>query len=271
MQTTFKYLLVAGSMFITTTWLSAQNFNLKINEIIASNINGETDGFDVGEDWVEIYNPPGNPITNMAGYYLSDDPDSLDKWLIPSTNAGTTTILPNNHLVFWIDKDANQGEDHVDFSLSEDGETFLLVAPDGTTIIDSISYPQMVPDISYGRITDGNSGWMFFNNVTFENPNAELDMLPEILFINEVQVNNNSTFDDNFGDYDAWFEVYNPNAFQVNLAGYHISNTADPLQYQIPNSNPYYTVIPPGGFRLIWCDGELSEESNHAPLTLGAT
>ncbi len=248
-----------------------QNFNLKINEIIADNADGETDGFDVGEDWVEIYNPAGNPITNLAGYYLSDDPDSLDKWLIPSTNPGTTTILPNNHLVFWLDKDPEQGEDHVDFSLSADGETLTLTAPDGVTIIDQIEYPLMAPDVSYGRVTDGNAAWQYFNNVTFEDPNAEATMATEILFINEVQVNNVTTFDDPFGDFDPWLEIYNPNPFHVNLAGYYLSATADPLFYQIPNSNPYKTVIPPGGFLLVWCDAETSEDSNHLPFGLAQT
>lgn len=248
-----------------------QNFNLKINEIIADNADGETDGFDVGEDWVEIYNPAGNPITNLAGYYLSDDPDSLDKWLIPSTNPGTTTILPNNHLVFWLDKDPEQGEDHVDFSLSADGETLTLTAPDGVTIIDQIEYPLMAPDVSYGRVTDGNAAWQYFNNVTFEDPNAEATMATEILFINEVQVNNVTTFDDPFGDFDPWLEIYNPNPFHVNLAGYYLSATADPLFYQIPNTNPYKTVIPPGGFLLVWCDAETSEDSNHLPFGLAQT
>ncbi|MFM7730490.1 MAG: lamin tail domain-containing protein, partial [Flavobacteriales bacterium] len=81
----------------------SQNSNLRINEIVASNQAGQFDEFLEYDDWVEIYNPSGSPITNLAGYYISDDPDSLDKWMIPFDDPGLTTVLPNGFLVIWID------------------------------------------------------------------------------------------------------------------------------------------------------------------------
>jgi hypothetical protein len=247
--------------------LSAQD--LMINEIMASNSSGEMDDFFEADDWIEIYN--AGPITNLAGYYLSDDPTLPTKWLIPSTNLGVTAILPNNHLIFWLDKDPEQGEDHVDFSLSGDGETIMLVDPDGVTIIDQITFPLMAPDISYGRVTDGASEWQYFNNVTFDASNGELAQSAEVLFINEVQTNNVSTFDDLQGDFDQWFEIYNPNNFQVNVAGYYVSVNGNPTQFQIPNTNPYRTTIPANGFLLIWCDSEPTEDSNHTNFTLNTS
>ncbi|MEY3399149.1 MAG: hypothetical protein RL220_1743 [Bacteroidota bacterium] len=262
----FLCLLVVLAVLLNVTTLLAQD--LKINEIMASNATGEMDDFLERDDWVEIYN--AGALTNLAGYYLSDDPDSLDKWLIPSTNLGVTAVLPGSHIIFWIDRDPEQGEDHADFSLTGDGESFIITMPDGVTIVDSVTFPLMAPDISYGRVCDGCDDWQYFNNVTFDAPNGEVVMPPNTLFINEVQVNNVSTVADPSGDYDQWFEVYNPNNFQVNLAGYYISNTSDPLQYQIPNTNPYRTVIPANGFLLIWCDNETNEDTNHAPFTLNS-
>jgi hypothetical protein len=244
---------------------------LKINEIIASNSAGQMDDFFETDDWIEIFNPPGNPITNLAGYYLSDDPLDLMKWQIPATNAGITTVLPNNFLVIWCDNDPAQGENHNgNFTLSADGETVLLTAPDGTTIIDQVTYPQCASDISYGRVCDGCADWMFFNNVTFDDNNSEIHPT-DALYINEVQTQNTSYFADLQGEYDQWFEIYNPNNFQVNLGGYYVGVNGDALQWQIPSDNPYRTVVPALGYLLIWCDNDVTDDSNHAPFSLNTS
>jgi hypothetical protein len=253
----------------------AQNFNLKINEIIASNDNGTMDDFFEYDDWVEIFNPPGSGITNLAGYYLSDDIADLTKWQIPAVDAGVTTVLPNNFIVFWIDDDYNnmnsQGADHnAGFTLSSEGETFILTAPDGTSIIDSVTYPLMAPDISWGRTCDGCATWQYFNNVTFDDNNFEQQPL-EYLYINEVQTINTSTYDDPQHEFDQWFEIYNPNSVQVNLANYYIGIDGNPLQWHVPSNNPYRSVIPAGGFLLIWCDNDLADDLNHAPFTLNTS
>jgi len=261
-----NFLAILIFIAISLCGFNVNGQSLKINEILATNETGQMDDFFERDDWIEIHNSGG--IANLAGYYLSDDTNLLTKWLIPSTNLGVTAILPNNHLIFWLDKDPEQGEDHVDFSLSSDGETVLLVAPDGVTIIDQVSYPLMAPDISYGRSCDGCPDFQFFNNVTFDAPNGEVEQAPELLFINEVQTNNLSTFEDLQGDFDQWVEIYNPNNFQVNLAGYYLSVNGDPLQHQIPFTNPYRTTVPPNGFLLLWCDGEEEEDANHMSFTL---
>ncbi|NQX92785.1 MAG: hypothetical protein HRT74_11800, partial [Flavobacteriales bacterium] len=51
---------------------------LYINEVMASNREGIFDDFFERDDWIEIYNSGG--IQNLAGYYLSDDPELLTKW-----------------------------------------------------------------------------------------------------------------------------------------------------------------------------------------------
>jgi hypothetical protein len=265
-----KKIFLSGLLALIFSTFNAQNLNLRINEIVASNLDGTTDGFFENDDWVEIYNPTGSPITNMAGYYLTDDPTNLVKWQIPNTNAGLTTVLPNSFIIFWIDKDPNQGEDHVDFTLSVDGETLILVAPDQTTIIDSITFPEMAPDVSYGRSCDGCPDWQYFNNVTFEDNNAEIQA-SDLLFINEVQTVNISTYDDRQHEYDPWIEIYNPNSFQVNLANYYISINGNPLQWQIPGDAPYRTVIPAGGFKLIWFDNDMADGPTHVPLSLNTS
>ena len=136
------------------------------------------------DDWIEIYNSGG--IVNLAGYYLSDDPLLLTKHQIPATDPGATIMLPGSFKVVFADNDnLTQGALHLNFTLSSNGENVFLTAPDGVTIIDSISYPQMASDISYGRACEACASWQYFNNVTYSAPNLELPQTSELLFLNE--------------------------------------------------------------------------------------
>lgn len=245
--------------------VTAQGQSLYINELVASNNQDQMDEFFEFDDWIEIYNTGG--ITNLAGYYLSDDPLLLTKYAIPNDPA-LTTILPNGYLIFWCDNDnATQGTSHTNFTLKSGGETVFLTAPDGTTIIDSISYPQMATDISYGRTCDGCATWQYFNNTTWNAMNQEvINPNGELLFINEIQTTNTQTIHDLAFDYEPWVEIYNPNGFQVNLAGYQIQNASG--TYTIPSNNPTQSIIPAGGFRVVWLDNEPLEGALHLNLTM---
>jgi hypothetical protein len=240
--------------------------NLYINEIVASNNLDQMDEFFEYDDWLEIYNSGG--ILNLAGYYLSDDPTLLTKFQIPSTNAGLTTILPNSHIIFWCDNDTlTQGENHTNFTMKSGGETILLTAPDGITIIDSITYAPLATDISYGRSCDGCATWQYFNNTTWDAANQEIiNSNGELLFINEIQTANTQTIHDLSFEYESWIEIYNPNTFQVNIAGYVVN--AGGSNYTIPSNNPIETIIPPGGFRNLWFDNDLTQGALHVGLSL---
>jgi hypothetical protein len=251
--------------FCLLSSLLSMGQNLYINELVASNNQDQMDEFFEFDDWIEIYNTGG--ITNLAGYYLSDDPDSLDKYLIPN-NPALTTILPNGYLIFWCDNDnATQGASHTNFTLKSGGETVFLTAPDGTTIIDSISYPQMATDISYGRTCDGCATWQYFNNTTWNAMNQEvINPNGELLFINEIQTVNTQTIHDLAFDYEPWMEIYNPNSFQVNLAGYQIQDNLG--TFTIPSDNPVQSIIPAGAFRVVWFDNEIAEGALHLNLSV---
>jgi hypothetical protein len=256
--------------FITILFFSLAftNFGqLRINEIIASNNSNQMDEFFEFDDWIEIYNPGG--IVNLAGYYLSDDHLNLTKHQIPATNPGTTTLLPGGFAVFFADNDnLSQGAMHTNFTLSTNGENIFLTAPDGVTIIDSVSYPEMAADISYGRTCESCDNWQYFNNVTYSAPNQELPLASEILFLNEVQPLNAGIYHDPQFEYDAWIEVYNPNAYQVNLGGYILNVSGSPSPWLIPTDEPYNTVIPANSFKVFWCDNDSSFGSTHTPLYL---
>lgn len=239
-----------------------------INELMASNQTSVYDDFFEFDDWVEIYHEGG--VLNLAGYYLSDREDNLIKWEIPSTNAGITTITPGGHLVFWLDNDTEQGEDHANFKLSPDGEGIFLTDPDGVTIIDSIVFPMQQTDISYGRECDGCAAWMYFDSHTIDDDNAYVTPETPLLYINEILIENESNLVDEAFDLDPWIEIYNPNSFQVNLSSYTISNS-QAQTYTLPSDMPFDLTIESEGFLLLWLDDQTEQGGHHMGFTPSAS
>lgn len=121
-----------------------------LNEVCAKNLTGITDADGNTGDWVELINVSGQDIT-LDGWGLSDDPDRPFRWTFPEgtvLGGGANNIL----LVFADGQDGYDGTNlHAKFSLSRSGETLVLTAPDGTTV-DTLEYPAMEYDLSYGRL-----------------------------------------------------------------------------------------------------------------------
>jgi len=55
---------------------------------------------------------------------------------------------------------------HVNLKLSGSGEQIGLIAPNGTTVIDSLTFSEQEADISFGRRPDGSNNWMLFTTPT---------------------------------------------------------------------------------------------------------
>ncbi|HHZ95203.1 MAG TPA: lamin tail domain-containing protein [Flavobacteriales bacterium] len=251
------HIVLILSLLSLTTSTKAQTY---INELMASNHFALFDDFFESDDWLELYHEGG--VLNLEGHYLSDRSDNLTKWQFPSTNAGLTTILPNGFLLVWLDNDSIQGENHAEFKLSPDGEGVYLTAPDGLTVLDSVIFPMQQSDISYGRVCDGCDDWIYFNVPTPEATNVSGEVPTPLLYINEVLHSNlDNLIDENF-EADSWLELYNPNSFQVNLAGYTFSNDAG-LSYVVPSDFPWETTIEAEGWLLFWMDGDLDQGGHH--------
>ena len=65
----------------------------------------------------------------------------LQKWQIP-TGYSETIIYPDSFIILWADSEPEQGVLHLGFKLSSGGENVVLTQANGTTIIDSFSFPQ---------------------------------------------------------------------------------------------------------------------------------
>jgi hypothetical protein len=141
--------------------------DLVINEFLASN---QTDAMDVQsqhDDWIEIYNLT-NETLSLSGLYLSDDVTNFTKFAFPAS----AIIQPNGYLIVWADQDiSSTSEIHCNFKLSS--LTDIIILSDGnSTVFDSLTYFNSIPDISFGRCPDGIGAFDFQNPTTFNAPNC---------------------------------------------------------------------------------------------------
>ena len=99
-----------------------------INEVLANSGAGQV-------DWIEIHNR-SNEMTDISGWFLSDDGGDLTKFCIPDG----TMIPAGGFIVFY--EDIHFGEESTDpgrlvpFSLSDTGETVYLSSGNGVILTD---------------------------------------------------------------------------------------------------------------------------------------
>jgi|GEM_PF-582309 len=128
---------------------------LRITEFMAANNFTLRDGQGDFEDWIEIYNGTGAPVS-LAGYFLTDDPALPGKWAFP---AGSPHVLFDGEyfVVFASSKNITLPGDeyHTNFKLDPDGDYLALTKSDGmggyiTVHEFAATYPEQNNDISYG-------------------------------------------------------------------------------------------------------------------------
>ena len=167
--------------------------DIQINELLA--INDLTLGDDYGEfdDWIELINHGETPV-ELDGYYLTDNQNQLTKWPFPFTNI---TIEPDSFLIIWCDNDDEQGDLHTNFKLSSGGEFLAIVSPDGSTILDSLTFPEQDADISYGRVVEELSLWDYMTPT----PGAENGILSLVSDMTPTEFSIQSVFPNPFNSF----------------------------------------------------------------------
>jgi spore coat protein CotH len=134
--------------------------SLFINEFMASNDYFITDEDGDFDDWIELYNDADSDVS-LPGYYLTDDFSRPRKWALPDV-----TIGAKGFLLIWADEDGDQGQLHANFKLNAAGEEIGLFKGDSihTASVDTLTFPEQVTDLSYGRVVDGGAEWDFFDS-----------------------------------------------------------------------------------------------------------
>ena len=156
---------------------------LSLNEVAPSN-NSETnivDEYGIHSDWFEIYNS-GEDTLNLAGLYLSDDPNELGKSLITSLYPDSTTILPKGFIRFWADNAIYRGPLHADFKLSNTEPTGLYLSAkcgNDYQTLSVMSYNKLPQNASVGYLCNNpQEGYMVFDNSPKEGGDATIWMSP---------------------------------------------------------------------------------------------
>ncbi len=136
--------------------------SLVINEIMPANLDLFIDPSWNYGGFVEFYNPTDKSLT-LGTCYLSDDPDNLKKWHIPST---TGVVSTKGYCTIWFDHNDQYCTTQANFKLDvENGGTLYLSDPDGNLIM-SQDYPAAIRRCSYARTADGGDDWSWTGDVT---------------------------------------------------------------------------------------------------------
>ena len=231
---------------------------LVINEIMADPMTGLRDEDDELSDWVEIYNT-SDAAVSLDNYALSDNESKPLKWRFPK---GAVIPAHGYYVVFCSGKDkveAATGVPHTNFAISAERETIILTDSRGH-VVDRVMIDNLPEDCSYGRNEAG--GLQVFQTATPGLPNNQqgfnqMDTNLRALnrtgvFISEVLASNDSVETFPSAGFADWIELYNSSGQAVDLSGYGLSDRLTRARkWQFPQG----TIINPGEYKVILCDG----------------
>ena len=93
------------------------------------------------------------------------------------------------------------------------------------------------------------------------------------LILNEVLIENQNNFQDDYGIQSAWIEVFNQSYSSANLAGYYLkvsNHPGDTASYFIPKGD-VLTLVKPRQHALFWADGLPNRGTFHTNFILDGT
>lgn len=254
--------LPLGIVFIVVLSLlfpnGASSQTLVINEVMADNQNAVANGSD-HPDYVELYNPTGSPV-NLANLSLTDNTNTPTKFRFP---ANTPPLGAGGYLVVWCDTNNAAPGLHTGFSFKNSGELAALYDTNGLVRLDLVAFGLQVPDLSIGRIPDGNGTWQL-NRPTTNQPNQAVTLgSPLTLKYNEWLATNSAGTDED------WFELYNPASAPVALEGLVFTDTfpGTPANRAVPA----LSFITSQGFIQFFADDlDESEDADHVDFRLSS-
>ena len=256
---------LAAAMFLAPG-SEAQTSPVTINEIQPRNTSTLADGDGDFEDWIELRNVTNSPVD--IGFWTIGD--NTASWSIP---AGTT-IPANGFLLIWAsdkgdfadpDFPGPSGELHANFQLNGTSDSVTLIN-NSFLVVDTISYTiPFVPDESYGRndagtfvlfpagdVTPGAANGMVTPPTPTPSSTPTAVPAPPSLVFNEVMQANTATIQDDggVGNFEDWFELYNPTCESVDLSGWTLRDSFE--TWPIPAG----TALGPGELLFVWASNK---------------
>ena len=198
--------------------------SLRINEIVAVNMNGPTDEMGITEDWLEIHNPGPEPVS-LDGMFLSNNRLQSAEWQLPAE-----VLDPGEFLMVWCDDDDLEGPLHTDFKLAKAGSEVALfdTVDHGNTLIHGFEFGLQSADVSFGYLPDDADAPEYIATPTPAASNNGSALFSSVC-INEFQTKSAA------GGIDDWVEFYNRGPAEVEMSGWFLSDEADePYKFQFP-------------------------------------
>ena len=152
MKKYFKLFILLGVLSCASSAFAQNISDMRLNEIVVTNTEGFEDDYGYRSGWIELFNTSYGTV-NIAGCYLSTDPNNLTMYMIPKGDV-LTQIKPRQHTLFWADGIKEKGTFHLSFKL-DDAKEVYFVSADGKTIVDKVVLPQLDTNQSYARKVDG--------------------------------------------------------------------------------------------------------------------
>ena len=146
---------------VSNTLLIIPPAPLFINELMSSNLLDTTDESGMHEDWFEIVNTSEYDV-DLAGYYVTDRLNDPMKYQFPFGIPDSTVIEPGGYVLIFADEDDSEGWNHTNFKFNSSGESLVLRSVDGFSIADSVHFPLLNLDNSWGRDIDQTGEWRVF-------------------------------------------------------------------------------------------------------------
>jgi hypothetical protein len=240
----------------TATWTVANGSpgRVVLNEVLARNVSALTNG-GAFPDAIELYNPGGQAV-DLSLMGLSDDQANRFKYIFPLG----AWLDAGQYLVVFADTDMGAPGFHLGFKLNQDGESLYLSAPAGAggAILDSVSFGLQLPDLSVGRLADGQ--WTL-SWPTLGGPNVACRLGdPRAVRINEWLVRGEGQFADGF------IELYNPQPAPVAIGDLYLLPGVVGQVHWPPI--PALSFIAAQGFALLVPDNQPGRGAGHLAYTL---
>jgi hypothetical protein len=237
---------------------------LWLSEVQPENLSGITDNVGELEPWIELQNAGAEPLS-LAEVCLSDNFVELAQWAFPTG----TVIAAGQYLVVWADGEPGETVEnhlHTSFRLTPPAGTVVLsrLLGNAPQILDYFNYGDVAANQSYGAFPAGQGTCrQVFHRST---PGATNDPTapPVSLFINEwMAVNQAFLADPTDGQFDDWFELWNPSTNAVDLGGFWLTDTAsNPNKFIVPAD----IFVPARGFLLVWADEDSTQTRTNGDL-----
>ena len=227
---------------------------IRINEVLANNASLADGG--IVSDWVELYNPTASAVS-LTGATLSDGGDT------PYVFRAGASIPAGGFLLMYCNSLTAASTTNTGFGLKASGGVVTLIASTGVEA-DSISYGIQAADLSIGRVPNG-TGAFVLNTPTPRMGNTSVPLDPPAgLRVNEWMANDRNNRPD-------YFEIYNPGARPVSMAGLGLTDRSDRPGAAILPALSFIGVGPLGAYALFYPDDNPAAGPNHLPFKLSDT